>query len=63
MFERLVKDGLTSEAIFRAVHILENDFTKSDINQILADISTYGSIAAAKRKLQRQYEAETGTIL
>ena len=56
MFRRLVRDGLTSEVIFRAVHVLENDFTKSDIDQIIEDMRTYGNVAAARRKLQRQYE-------
>jgi hypothetical protein len=58
MFRRLVRDGLTSEVIFRAVHVLENDFTKSDIDQIIEDMRTYGNVAAARRKLQRQYETE-----
>lgn len=63
LFKRLVRDGLTGEVIFRAVHVLENDFTKNDIEQLIQDIRTYGSIVAARSKLQRKYEAETGTML
>lgn len=63
MFKRLKRDGLSSENIFMAVHVLKNDFTKKDIAQLMQDIRTYGSIAAARWKLQRQYEAEPGTML
>ena len=55
----LVKDGLSNEDIFMAVHVLKNDFQKGDIHQLIQDIHTYGSIAAARWKLQREYEAET----
>jgi len=41
----------------------KKDFTKKDIDQLMQDIRIYGSIAAARSKLQRQYEAETGTML
>jgi len=63
MFKRLKRDGLSGENVFMAVHVLKNDFTKKDIDQLMQDIRIYGSIAAARSKLQRQYEAETGTML
>lgn len=45
------------------VHVLKNDYPKKDIDQLIQDIRTYGGIAAARWKLQRQYEAETELIL
>jgi DNA-binding Lrp family transcriptional regulator len=63
IFSSLVKDGLSAEDIFMAAHILKNDFLKMDREQLLQDIRTYGSIAAARRKLQRGYEAETESII
>lgn len=63
MFKSLLKDGIGSEDILMAIHVLKNDFTKKDIDQLIKEIGTYGSIAAARSKLQRQYEAETGTML
>lgn len=62
IIKSLLRDGICSEDIFMAVHVLKNDFTKKDIDQLIQDIRTYGSIAAARSKLQRQYEAETGTM-
>ena len=62
-FKRLKRDGLSSEDIFLVVHVLKNDFPKRDVHQLITDISTYGSIAAAKWKQQRQNEAETGVML
>src|SRR5437867_406871 len=63
IFNSLVKDGLSNEDIFMAVHILKNDFRKMDREQLLQDIRTYGSIAAARWKLQRGYEAETKSMI
>ena len=63
MFKSLVKDGLSSEDIFLAVHVLKSDFPKRDVHQLIKDISTYGSIAAAKWKQQRQNAVETGVVL
>jgi antirestriction protein len=63
VFNSLVKDGLSNEDIFMAVHVLKNDFRKMDREQLLQDIRTYGSIAAARWKLQRVYEAETESMI
>ena len=63
IFNSLVKDGLSNEDIFMAVHVLKNDFRKMDREQLLQDIRTYGSIAAARWKLQRGYEAETKSMI
>jgi transcriptional regulator with XRE-family HTH domain len=62
-FNGLVKDGLSSEDIFMAVHVIKNDFPKRDIHQLIEDIRTYGSVAAARWKLQRGYEAETQSMI
>ena len=63
IFNSLVKDGLSNEDIFMAAHVLKNDFRKMDREQLLQDIRTYGSIAAARWKLQRGYEAETESMI
>jgi hypothetical protein len=63
IYNGLVKDGLTDEDIFMAVHVLKNDFPKRDREQLLQDIRTYGSIAAARWKIQRGYEAETESMI
>jgi hypothetical protein len=62
-FNSLVKDGLSAEDIFMAVHVLKNDFPKRVVHQLIQDIRTYGSIAAARWKLQRGYEAETESMI
>ncbi|MGI8719746.1 MAG: hypothetical protein ACR2KF_04425 [Nitrososphaeraceae archaeon] len=56
MFNTLVKDGLRMDDIFDVVHVLKNDFPQRDIQQLIEDIRTYGSIAAATWKLQRHDE-------
>jgi hypothetical protein len=58
---RLIKAGLDSESIFRAVNVLENDLENNDIDQLIEDIRTYGSISAARRRLGRLYETETAS--
>jgi Bacterial regulatory proteins, luxR family. len=63
IYNSLVKDGLSAEDIFMAVHVLKNDFPKRDVHQLIQDIRTYGSIAAARWKLQRGYEAETESMI
>jgi hypothetical protein len=63
IFNSLVKDGLSGDDIFMAVHVLKNDFLKMDREQLLQDIRRYGSIAAARWKLQRGYEAETESMI
>jgi hypothetical protein len=63
IFNSLVKDGLSGDDIFMAVHVLKNDFLKMDREQLLQDIRMYGSIAAARWKLQRGYEAETESMI
>lgn len=59
IFTRLIKDGLKAEDIFMAVNVLKNDFPQSGIKQLIEDIRTYGNIAAAKWKSEREYEAES----
>ena len=58
IINRLATDGLLDEDIFRAVNILKNDFPRTKINELIEDIRTYGSISAAKAKLEREYEAK-----
>jgi uncharacterized protein (DUF1697 family) len=61
IFTRLIKDGLKDEDIFMAVNILKNDYPQSGIEQLIEDIRTYGNISAAKWKLKREYEEESGS--
>ena len=60
VFARLIKDGLKAEDIFNVAHILNNDFPQGEIKQLIEYIRTFGSIAAAKAKLEREYEHEFG---
>ena len=60
IFSRLIKDGLKEEDIFMIVNVLKNDFPQGKIEQITEDIRTYGNIIAAKLRLKREYEAESG---
>lgn len=62
IIKRLVKDGLNEEHIFEVAHVLRNDFPQTEIKQIIEDIRTYGSIAAARLRLKRVYEGEAGLI-
>ena len=57
-FTRLIKAGLKEKDIFTAVEILKNDYTQDKTNQLLEDIRTYGSISAAKSKLERELQDE-----
>lgn len=59
VFNRLIKDGLKAEDIFMVAHIVINDFRQDHIKQMIEDIRTYGSIAAALGKFKREYEGET----
>lgn len=63
IFTRLIKDGLKVEDIFMVVHVLKNDFPKSEIKPLTEDIRTYGNIAAAKWKLKREHDADTESLL
>lgn len=58
VFTRLTKDGLKPEDIFMVAHVLKNDFPKSEIKQLIEYILTYGNLAAAKLKLERESKEE-----
>jgi hypothetical protein len=59
ILNQLMKDGLQVKDIFMAINILKNDYSQGDIQQLMEDINTYGTIAAARRRLQMQDEIET----
>jgi hypothetical protein len=63
IFTRLIKDGLKVEDIFMVVHVLKNDFPRSEIKQLIEDIRTYGNITAAKWKSVREYEEKSDFFL
>lgn len=57
-FSRLRKAGLKEKDIFTAVEILKNDYTQGEIHQLLEDIRIYGSVSAARSKLERELQNE-----
>ena len=62
ILEALIKDGLRKEDIFTAVHLINQDFPKSNMSQIMEDLRTYGSLAAAAWKLERERDAENEVL-
>ena len=63
MFNSLIKDGIRREDIFNVIHIINKDFPRSTISQLIDDVQTYGSLAASTWKLQRKYDAENEFML
>jgi len=63
MFNHLVESGLKPEDIFKTSYILKNNFTPETISQLIEDIETYGSIAAARVKLERDHQNENAEAL
>jgi hypothetical protein len=58
VFTKLVKSGLKTEEIINVSNVLKNNFTQESMLQLLEDIEKYGSIAAARAKLERAYPNE-----
>ncbi len=63
ILEGLIKDGLRKEDIFTAVHLINQDFPKNNMSQIMEHLRTYGSLAAATLKLEREHDAENEVLL
>jgi len=63
IFNNLVESGLKPEDIFKTSYILKNNFTPENISQLIEDIETYGSIAAARVKLERDHLNENAEAL
>jgi hypothetical protein len=55
VFSSLIQDGLKPEDIFNNSFILKNDFSNNTVSQLIEDIRTYGGLALAKFKLEREY--------
>jgi hypothetical protein len=55
IFNKLVQAGLLPDDIFRVSYVLKNNnvFTQETMSQLIEDIEIYGSIAAARTKLER----------
>jgi len=51
-FSKLVQSGLRPEDVLRISYILNNSFTPTSISQLIEDIETYGSVSAARSKLE-----------
>jgi hypothetical protein len=58
IFSSLIQTGLKREDIFNISLILKNDFSNNSVSQLIEDIRTYGSLALAKLKLEREYNNE-----
>jgi hypothetical protein len=57
-FKKLVESGLKPEDIIIVSYVLKNNFTRETVSQLVEDIEKYGSIAAARAKLERAYPNE-----
>jgi hypothetical protein len=63
IFNNLVESGLKPEDVFKTSYILKNNFTPETFSQLAEDIETYGSIAAARVKLERNQLNENAETL
>lgn len=63
IFNNLVESGLKPDDIFRVSYILKNNFVPETLSQLVEDIEKYGSIAAARAKLERDYLNENPEAL
>jgi hypothetical protein len=54
VFSSLIEAGLKPEDIFNISFILKNDFSNNSVSKLIEDIRTYGSLASAKFKLERE---------
>jgi len=66
IFNQLVESGIRPDDIFKVSYILKNNFTKETFSQLVEDIEKYGSIAAARVKIERDYlneNAEASNII
>lgn len=59
-FNKLVESGIKPDEIFKVSYILKNNFTQETASQLVEDIEKYGSIAASRLRLERNYVKEYG---
>jgi hypothetical protein len=62
-FEDLMRAGLRKEDIFTTVDLIKRDFPGNSISHIFKDLHTYGSLAAATWKMEREEDAKNAFLL
>lgn len=60
IFNKLVESGVKPDEIFKVSYILKNNYTQETVSQLIEDIEKYGSIAASRLRLERNYVREYG---
>jgi hypothetical protein len=60
IFNKLVESGVKPDEIFKVSYILKNNYTHETVSQLVEDIEKYGSIAASRLRLERNYVKEYG---
>ena len=60
IFNKLVEAGIRPDEIFKVSYILKNNFIPETASQLIEDIEKYGSIAAARMRIERKHIEEYG---
>lgn len=60
IFNNLVQSGIKPDEIFKVSYILKNKFAPETTSQFIEDIEKYGSIAAARMRIERNHIEEYG---